>query len=41
MRVDIDNGDPFTFHMIASSFAMSGGAPGGILGPSRLQCDAP
>jgi hypothetical protein len=38
--VRINLSSPFTFDVIATGFAVNGGAPGGILGPSGLQYDA-
>lgn len=40
VRVNIKTGPSFTFDVIATGFAVNGGAPGGILGPSGLQYDA-
>ena len=40
VRVDIHPNAPFTFNVIATGFAINGGAPGSILGPSGLQYDA-
>jgi hypothetical protein len=40
VRIDIHPGPTFTFDVIATGFAVNGGAPGGILGPSGLQYDA-
>jgi hypothetical protein len=40
VRIDIHTGGPFTFDVIARGFAVNGGAPGSILGPSGLQYDA-
>ena len=40
VRIDIHPGPTFTFDIIATGFAVNGGAPGGILGPSGLQYDA-
>jgi hypothetical protein len=39
VRIDIHPGPTFTFDVIATGFAVNGGAPGGILGPSGLQYD--
>jgi len=40
VRTDINPGPVFTFDIIATSFPVNGGAPGGILSPSGLQYDA-
>lgn len=40
VRIDIHPGPTFTFDIIATGFAVNGGAPGSILGPSGLQYDA-
>ena len=40
VRIDIHPGPAFTFDVIATGFAVNGGAPGSILGPSGLQYDA-
>lgn len=40
VRIDIHPGPSFTFDVIATGFAVNGGAPGSILGPSGLQYDA-
>ena len=40
VRIDIHPGPSFTFDIIATGFAVNGGAPGSILGPSGLQYDA-
>ncbi len=40
VRVNVNPGRPFTFDIIATGFAVNGGAPGSILGPSGLQYDA-
>lgn len=39
VRVNINPGASFTFDVIATGFAVNGGAPGSILGPSGLQYD--
>lgn len=39
VRIDILAGGGFRFDVIASGFAVNGGAPGSILGPSGLQYD--
>jgi hypothetical protein len=39
-RINIHPGPTFTFDIIATGFAVNGGAPGGILGPSGLAYDA-
>ena len=40
VRININPGPTFTFDVIATGFAVNGGAPGSILGPSGLQYDA-
>ena len=40
VRINITKGGTFTFTTIAHGFAVNGGAPGSILGPSGLQYDA-
>ena len=40
VRVNVKPGPSFTFDVIATGFAVNGGAPGSILGPSGLQYDA-
>ncbi|MDQ6929198.1 MAG: hypothetical protein M3126_00850 [Candidatus Eremiobacteraeota bacterium] len=40
VRINIKPGMPFTYDIIAKGFAVNGGAPGSILGPSGLQYDA-
>ena len=39
VRINIKPGMPFTYDIIAKGFAVNGGAPGSILGPSGLQYD--
>jgi hypothetical protein len=39
VRINIHPGPHFTFDVIATGFAVNGGAPGSILGPSGLQYD--
>ena len=39
VRININPGPTFTFDVIATGFAVNGGAPGSILGPSGLQYD--
>jgi hypothetical protein len=40
VRINVHAGPTFTFDVIATGFAVNGGAPGSILGPSGLQYDA-
>ena len=40
VRINIHPGPHFTFDVIATGFAVNGGAPGSILGPSGLQYDS-
>ena len=39
VRINIKSGPTFTYDVIATGFAVNGGAPGSILGPSGLQYD--